>query len=126
MKRASLPLEREPVDIGQLLPDLRELALERPEAAGRHIELILPQAPWPLSAVHGDLDLLFLALHNLLNNTLKFTLPEDTTEIRAFEDGAWVVVGVADIGPGIPEDELLHLREELYRGSAASEIGGTG
>ena len=120
------PVEQEPVNLGQLLVDLLELAQERPEATARRIELTLPRAPWPLPLVGGDRDLLFLTLHNLVDNALKFSRPGDTVEIRAFEDGSSVVVEVADTGPGIGEDELPHLGEELYRGSGAREVEGSG
>jgi len=119
-------VEQEAVDLGQLLTELLNLAQERPEAGMRHLRLTLPQAPWPLPPVAGDRDLLFLALHNLVDNALKFSRPEDTIEIRAFEDGTAVVVEVADTGPGISEDELPHLGEELYRGTAARTVEGSG
>jgi two-component system OmpR family sensor kinase len=120
------PVEREQVDLGDLLTEVLELAQERPEAADRHLQLTLPQAPWPLPPVAGDRDLLFLALHNLVDNALKFSRPGDTIELRATEDGASVAVEVADTGPGVSEDEVRHLGEELYRGSAARSVEGSG
>lgn len=120
------PVEREPVDLGPLLTELVELTQERPEVAIRHLTLTLPQAPWPLPSVAGDRDLLFLALHNLVDNALKFSRSQDTIEIRAFEDGSAVVIEVADTGPGVSEEELPHLGEELYRGSTARDVEGSG
>ncbi len=120
------PVEEEPVDLGLLLTELVQMAQERSEAAVRHLRLTLPRAPWPLPPVVGDRDLLFLALHNLVDNALKFSRPRDTIEIRAFEDGSTVVIEVADTGPGISEEELPHLGEELYRGSTAREVEGSG
>ena len=120
------PLERAAVDLNELLSEVVALVRERPEGKGREIALTLPQAPWPLPQVPGDRDLLFLALHNLLDNALKFTRPDDTIEIRAVEDGRAVTVEVADTGPGIPEDELPHVFEELYRGLGARGTEGSG
>lgn len=65
-------------------------------------------------------------MHNLLENAIKFTRPGDRVEMRAFEDGSTLVVEVADTGPGIPEDELPHVREELYRGQGARGVPGSG
>jgi two-component system OmpR family sensor kinase len=120
------PLEEEKVDLGALLGELAEAAEERLDGAARRLHLSLPQAPWPLPPVLGDRDLLFLALHNLLDNAYKYSRPGDTVEIRAFEDGAWVAVEVADTGPGIPEEDLPHLGEELYRGRTTSGVEGSG
>ncbi len=117
------PLERTPADVGELLAEAVELAQE---TSDRAVILALPQAPWPLPPVSGDRDLLFLACHNLLDNACKFTRPGDAIEVRAFEDGRWVVVEVADTGPGIPADDLPHVFEELYRGENARGVEGSG
>jgi two-component system OmpR family sensor kinase len=120
------PLERDAVDIAQLLQETVALAQDMPEAGERKLSLALPQAPWPVPDVPGDWDLLFLATYNLLDNALKFTRPGDTVEVRAFEDRAFVIIEVADTGPGIPRDELPEVWEELYRGQGARGIPGSG
>jgi len=120
------PLERSSVDIGHLLEEAYTLALDQPEAELRHLTLSIPQAPWPLPKVPGDADLLFLAVHNLFDNSLKFTRPGDTIEVRSFEDGSMVVIEVADTGPGIPEEDIFLVWEELYRGRGAQGIPGSG
>jgi len=120
------PLERTSVNMADLLQEVLEIAQERPEGAERRLRLTVPQAPWPLPDINGDQDLLFLAVHNLVDNALKFTAPGDTVEIRAFEDGATVVIEVADTGPGIPEEEVPHVWEELYRGQGARGVQGSG
>ena len=120
------PLERVSVDVAELLQEAVALAQEQPQAAARRLTLTLPQAPWPVPDVLGDWDLLFLASYNLLDNALKFTRPDDTVEVRAFEDGAFVAIEVADTGPGIPDDEVSRVWEELYRGQGARGIPGSG
>ena len=119
-------VEHSPVDIPALLREAFSMAKEQPGAAERHLNLSIPQAPWPLPNVRGDPDLLLLAVHNLLENALKFSRPGDTLELRAFEDGAGIVIEVADTGPGIPEEEQPHVWEELYRGEAGRGIPGSG
>lgn len=120
------PLECAPVDMGALLAEVVEVAGERPGANQRHLTLSIPQAPWPLTTIEGDQDLLFLAVHNLVDNALKFTQPDDTIEVRAFEDGTQIVVEVADTGPGVPENERGLIWDELYRGQGARGIAGSG
>ncbi len=120
------PLERSAVDVEQLLNDVVEVNREKPGYAGRQIQLIVPHAPWPLPAISGDWDLLFLAFHNLLDNAMKFCEPGDAIEVRGREDGAFVVVEVADTGPGIDPADLPHIWEELYRGERGRAVPGSG
>jgi two-component system OmpR family sensor kinase len=120
------PLERSPIDVADLLQQAVSFAQDKPGAQPRRITLTLPHAPWPVPEVSGDQDLLFLVALNLLDNALKFTRDGDTIEVRAFEDGANVVVEVADTGPGIPEDEIPLVWDELYRGQSARGIPGSG
>lgn len=120
------PLERTPVDMRQLLAEVVELVQKKPETKRRLLNLILPQAPWPLPEVSGDWDLLLLAIFNLADNALKYTCPGDTIEIRARQDDMYVVVEVADTGIGIPADALPHVWEELYRGENGRRVAGSG
>jgi len=119
-------IEKGDVDLSEILTTVVELAQENPTGAQRRLTLSLPRAPWPLPHVSGDYDLLMLAAHNLVDNAIKFTRPGDTIEVRAFEDGANVVLEIADTGPGIPEDELPYIWQELYRGKSARGVPGSG
>jgi two-component system, OmpR family, sensor kinase len=120
------PLEREPVDVGELLNEVLEQVRERDERLTRQIRVTVPRVPWPLTPVPGDRDLLFLAVHNLVDNALKYSRAGDTIELRAFEESAAVVVEVADTGAGIPQEELPQVWEELYRGRGARAVPGSG
>ncbi len=120
------PLELADVSIGELLEAVMSAVRERQEFAQREIVVSVPQAPWPVPAVSGDFDLLMLAVLNLVDNAMKFTPDGARIEIRAREDSGFVVVEVADTGPGIPDDELPHLYEELYRGTGARSVPGSG
>jgi signal transduction histidine kinase len=120
------PLDRGPVDLGELLAEAYALVQDKPGAEQRRISLTVPQAPWPLPKISGDQDLLFLAVHNLLDNAVKYSPPGGTIELRAFEDGSSVVIEVADTGSGIPTEEAPHVWEELYRGKGARGLPGSG
>jgi two-component system OmpR family sensor kinase len=120
------PLEQASVDVAELLEEAVAVAREQPIVEERQVSLALPQAPWPVPMILGDRDLLFLAFYNLLDNALKFTDAGDTVEVRAFDDANAVVIEVADTGPGIPEDEIPRVWEELYRGRDARSVPGSG
>ena len=119
-------IERSPVNLTEVLQEAVALVQEQPVSAERTLSLSLPQAPWPLPNVEGDEDLLILALINLINNAVKFSQPGATVEVRAFEDAEMVIVEVADTGPGIPEEELPFVWQELYRGQGARGVQGSG
>ena len=120
------PLDTATVNMADLLSDVVSILKDQDNLATRQLTLILPQAPWPLPETEGDPDLLLLAIHNLLDNAIKFTSPGDTIEVRASDDGGDIVIEVADTGPGIPEQEVKRVWEELYRGEQARSIPGSG
>jgi two-component system OmpR family sensor kinase len=113
------------VDLPELLEDVYELSKSR-IGDSRIITLSMPQAPWPLPALPADRDLLFLAIHNVLDNAIKFTEPGDRIEIRASENGSEVQIEIADTGPGIPAEEIDQVWAELFRGKNARGIPGSG
>lgn len=119
-------IERTPVNLGEILKEAVAAVQEQPDAESHKITLNLPQAPWPLPEVQGDEDLLLLAVLNLLTNAVKFSPPDATVEVRAFEDADMVIVEVADTGPGIPQEELPYVWQELYRGHEARGVQGSG
>jgi two-component system OmpR family sensor kinase len=120
------PLDLSPVEMTLLLEETFALVEDEAGADERELIISIPRAPWPLPTISGDYDLLVLAVHNLLTNAVKFTQPGDTIELRAYEDGSQVVVEVADTGPGIPEGEIAHVWQELYRGAGARGVQGSG
>jgi len=119
-------IERAPIRLDQLLVDLAKEFQARETERPHEITLSLPQIPWPLPEIEGDADLVYLALHNVLGNAAKFSPPGTAIQVRTFEDAAQVIVEIADQGPGIPEDELPHVMEELYRGKLARGLPGSG
>ena len=120
------PLETITVNMAELLSDVVTALEDQASAKNRRLTLITPNAPWPLPEINGDPDLLLLAIHNLLDNAIKFTSPGDTIEIRASDDESGIVIEVADTGPGIPENEINQVWEELYRSEQARSVSGSG
>jgi two-component system OmpR family sensor kinase len=116
-------IRAQPVDVPQLLNEVKSAVQN---TSGRQVRLIIYNTPSPVGAVAGDKDLLFLAVHNLVSNAAKFCSPIDTIELRAFNDPPWIVIEVADNGPGIPADELGLIWEELGRARNARGFPGSG
>lgn len=120
------PLETTTVNMAELLSDVVTALETQANTEGRRLTLITPNAPWPLPEINGDPDLLLLAIHNLLDNAIKFTSTGDTIEIRASDDESGISIEVADTGPGIPESEIDQVWEELYRSEQARGVSGSG
>ncbi|QIM17186.1 HAMP domain-containing histidine kinase [Leucobacter insecticola] len=121
-------LERGPVDTAAVVADEVAAFIEEQQALGesREIDLHLPSAPWPLPRVAGDADLIAVAVRNLLVNAAKYSDPGSRIEIRGTEDAGHVVLEIADTGWGITSEELEHVWDELWRGSEARRVEGTG
>lgn len=112
-------LEPERVDLEELLGEVVEL-LQRSD----RIELDVQQRPWALPPVQGDRELLLLAFRNLVENALNYS--EGMVEVRARQAGDRLQVEVIDTGRGIPEADLPHVREELFRAANVHDIPGSG
>jgi len=121
-----LEIERQPVDIGELLEEVMEATQGHPDYEERQVRLLLLQDPWRLPHVNGDRGLLWLACYNLVDNALKFTPAGASIEVRAFIAQPWLTVEVVDSGPGISEADLPHIFEQLYRGINARGLPGSG
>ncbi|MCL2422975.1 MAG: HAMP domain-containing histidine kinase [Micrococcales bacterium] len=124
------PIEVAPVAMGSLIDDVvmvvRDELVADPARGPRSIDVQLPTVPWKVADVAGDVDLLFLALYNLVHNSVKYSAPEASIVVRGMEDRGGVLVEVADTGLGIPEAELGVVWKELRRGSNARELPGSG
>ena len=120
------PLVRKAVNPNQLLQNLFADLQENPASAKRKLSLSLPNDPWQLPDIQADEDLIQLSIRNLLENALKYTQPEDTIDVRAYENHQYVIIEVSDSGLGIPEEELEHIWDDLYRAKNSRGIPGSG
>jgi signal transduction histidine kinase len=78
------------------------------------------------SSVHGDRDLLFEAIANLVDNAVKFTPQGGRVELSLLRQGNEAVVRVRDNGPGIPADEGELVTRRFYRSDKSRGEPGLG
>lgn len=119
----TLELEVSEVDLTVLLKDIVDTVQSEKE---RQLHLVLPSAPWPLSSIQGDWDLLDLMIYNLVDNAVKYSDADSIIEVRASEDDNYVVIEIADTGIGILQDETQLVWSELSRGSNVLHREGSG
>jgi signal transduction histidine kinase len=114
-----MPLVSEPVEVELVLREalLRGMLLARLESRVETEPGIYAMA---------DPDRLLQVLTNLVTNAVRHAGADATVTLRARRDGGRVAMEVADDGPGIPSEELPHVFERLYRGSAARAEAPTG
>ena len=108
------------------LNELAEEAARRLEstADGRQVAIGIEPSPRVNARVARGPARLVLA--NLLDNALKFSPPGARVSMRLATDGAQATLSVSDTGPGVQHDELAHVFERFYRGSAARANGAPG
>ncbi|MBR0354772.1 MAG: HAMP domain-containing histidine kinase [Oscillospiraceae bacterium] len=114
----------EPVDLKQVALDalvpLRPLAAERQV----HLHPALSEG----CVIMANTDDMFHVVFNLLENAVKYNVPEGSVWIRLEGDEKNVVLTVSDSGIGIPEEDRLNIFSRFYRVDKARSraSGGTG
>jgi PAS domain S-box-containing protein len=109
----------------QLAPLIREAGdLYEPIAENKGVTLWV-EAP-DGAVVHGDRDLLFEALANLVDNAVKFTPEGGRVELALLHQEAETVIRVSDTGPGISEAEREAVTQRFYRSDKSRNIKGLG
>lgn len=61
-----------------------------------------------------DARLIIQVLINLVDNALKYTPSGSPISVSARQEGKWMVIQIADEGPGIPEKHKSHIFEMFY------------
>ncbi len=84
------------------------------ELGGNHPVTLAVPSELPLARF--DMELIANVVQQLLENAAKYSLPESPIHLSAEQDGANIVVSVADRGPGIDELEQTMIFDKFYRG----------
>jgi two-component system sensor histidine kinase CpxA len=118
----TVPKVDEEFDINALLSDLVDVVnYEVPE--GKPGIAWKPVEPFPF---HGDRELLWRAMENLLRNALRHTDPDNGVILSLERGRKQVHLGVRDFGPGLPEVELEKIFEPFYRVQESRDRGSGG
>jgi len=76
--------------------------------------------------VFADKEAMSQALHNILDNAVKFSVQEKNIHVEVSLKHDTVEIAVRDRGIGIPENEKKRIFEKFYRGKQASSVSPTG
>ena len=110
------------VDLSELVDDVVELYQPLIEEAGKRLTVDRK----PRLSVLGDRDLLFQALANLVDNSLKYTSSGGHIAISLAESNGHIRLAVADDGPGVPPEESEKVRQRFYRLDTSRSTPGAG
>jgi signal transduction histidine kinase len=121
----ALNLQRESLDLGQLVRDTVERFAPQAEAKGLALEIETGTQTAPALA---DPDRIGQVLVNLLDNALKYSRPAGTVTVRVDATPEEARVEVRDNGVGIPAEDLPRIGERFYRADKARSRaeGGSG
>jgi len=110
-----LGLEKEPVDVSELIHQVSETAfLSREHAPNLHIDM-----PKQLPKIQLDRKRFRQVIANLLSNAIRHTPAEGDVTILVRRTNGEIELSVSDTGPGIRPEDLPHLFERFYRGDPA-------
>lgn len=121
-------IEAGAIKLNSELCDVQELvgcalAAVEQRIGSRAVEVILSD---DLPLVPMDLVLMTQVLANLLDNSLKYSPANQPIEIAASLKTPWLVLEVADHGPGVADHDLMRIFEKFYRVPVPEGAGGTG
>jgi len=99
----------------------------RLEVADREVRLV-EDVPENLPTLYGDREALTCAVHNLLDNAVKYSPCSATVRLIAEASTDALTVHVRDEGPGISHEDQAHVFEKFYRVSndGMDEVKGAG
>jgi two-component system sensor histidine kinase SenX3 len=151
VRRLSQRMQKEAMRLSDIIDDLLELSRieddSEPQGEPIAVHLVVSQAmdrvrsladhrgieveagdPASGPVVLGDRRQLVSAVHNLLENAVKYSDDGSTVHMRVARDGGWVSIAVIDHGIGIPSRDLDRIFERFYRvdRARARDTGGTG
>ena len=122
VEASDVPVRRAEVDLTQVARDELAVRESHLRAAGLAVGSRLDG---PV-LVRGDSDRLHQAMGNLLANAARYCRAGDEVTVVVRSEADQAVLVVVDSGPGIPADELPHVFDRLWRGSAAKQVAGSG
>ncbi|WP_042439876.1 sensor histidine kinase [Clostridium amazonitimonense] len=119
---AKMKVTLEEMNVGDLLEDI-VLEME-PRIKRSNINLEYDIKPLPI--IEGDRNRLKQVFINVIDNSLKFTEPGGTIQIKAELQGDFIDISIKDNGLGIKTEYLPKVKEKFYKGNSSKHGSGLG
>lgn len=124
MSDGRFTLSVEPMDLKAELEDAVYTYREFFRREG--IDLTYQDCPEEMLPISGDPERLRQVFCNLLDNAAKHGGSGKRIDVSIAQEGEWAVIRIRDYGPGIPEEELPHVKYKFYKGSSKARGSGIG
>lgn len=120
----SIPLKKRLIELDTIIFDVYRQVQPLEEAQG--VTVTLPQIQ--AMRMMGDADRIKQLVLILVDNAIKYTPAGEEVSISLRREGNEAHIGVADTGPGIPQEHLGRIFDRFYRVDKARsrEMGGSG
>ena len=117
-------IEIRPFDVASLAMDVLK---SLPQDSTERIRLELGQSSSPMQAL-GHRELIGVLLGNLIDNALRYSLPQSPVYLRISNHSEDIRIEVEDEGPGIPEEQIERVFDRFYcrERSRSKQSGGIG
>ena len=121
LENETISFQIETIEIGMFLEDYFYSCVTDPKFNTRHLHLDVP-IDFAVS-VHIDILQMRRVLDNLFTNALKYSAPEDSITLGAYQKEQNVIIYLKDTGIGIPEEDLPKIFYRSYTVSKARTPG---
>jgi len=124
LESGSTDIERENVDLNEVVADVVEDADFEARAKGKRVDLTSNVA----CRISGSDNLLRSAIENVVRNAVRYTDEGTAVKVSLSQENGTATVRVSDSGGGVPDGELKNLFVPFYRVGEARErtTGGIG
>ncbi len=123
LESGQIPVELQPVSISQVITD----TIEDVSPFLREKDVFIDaKADQPKSLMMLDRDLLIRVMNNLLLNAIKFSPSGGRIGIWTQVTDKWVIVNIADQGPGIPKEHRERVFEKYTQLNSTRHRSGVG
>ena len=117
LESGSTDIERELIDLKDIVSDVAGDADFEAKAKGKNVELSMGSDCWVL----GNDNLLEAGIENVVRNAVRYTDEGSAVKVSLREENGQAVIQVRDSGGGVPEEELKNLFVPFYRVGEARE-----
>jgi len=123
MESGALNMQMEKMDLLPEIEDVVFMYMDSMQREGMKIEFDEDEEE---AIIVGDKARLKQVLFNILDNARKYGHDGQRIKVDVIKDDKWINVSVQDFGIGIPEEEIVHVKERFYKGSSKSRGSGIG